>query len=138
MNWGIRTMTERKDNRDDLFASIDGDALGGFFAAARAEAPQPGGDFLARMEALALAEQPAPRLTAGPVTPRPTGLFGQLREALGGWVGMAGLAAACAAGIWIGVSPPASLSDYWGLDAAGLGTLGVDPLGGFDLSLLEG
>ncbi|WP_094022999.1 hypothetical protein [Maliponia aquimaris] len=133
-------MTERKDNRNGLFAPFGGDeaALDGFFAAARATTPQPGGDFLARMEALALAEQPAARPTTGPVTPRRAGLVRQLREALGGWIGMAGLAAACAAGIWIGVSPPDSLSDYWGVDAAGLGTLGVDPLGGFDLSLLEG
>lgn len=134
-------MTDRKDTGDDLFraaAEAAGTGLDGFFAAARAEEPVPDADFLARMEALALAEQPAPR----PVIPvrlaARQGPAQQLREALGGWFGLAGLAAACAAGIWIGVSPPESLQAFWGLDAAGLGTLGVDPLGGFDLSLLEG
>ncbi|WP_300435878.1 hypothetical protein [uncultured Mameliella sp.] len=134
-------MTERKDNRDDSFLPLDGqddDALGLFFAAARAEPPQPGGDFLARIEAQALAEQPrssAPK----PVLPsRRPGRLAQLREALGGWVGVTGLATACAAGVLIGISSPDSLSVFWGGDAAGLGTLGVDPLSGFDLALMEG
>ncbi|MBY6119097.1 hypothetical protein KUV64_08145 [Mameliella alba] len=127
----MKTMTERKDNQDD-------DALGLFFAAARAEAPLPDGDFLARIEAQALAEQPRAGSPAPVVRPPRPGRLAQLREALGGWIGVTGLATACAAGILIGVSSPESLSVFWGGDAAGLGTLGVDPLGGFDLALMEG
>lgn len=37
--------------------------------------------------------------------------FGQFRDVLGGWYGMGGLAAACAAGVWIGISPPTGLPD---------------------------
>ncbi|WP_089280310.1 hypothetical protein [Antarctobacter heliothermus] len=133
-------MTERKDKSDELFpAGAEGAGLDSFFAAARAEAPQPDGGFLARIEAQALAEQPVARGGAPAVArPRPTGVLRQLREALGGWAGMAGLATACAAGIWIGVSPPDGLTVLWGGDAAALGTIGVDPLSSFDLALMEG
>ncbi|MBY6170933.1 hypothetical protein KUV73_16340 [Mameliella alba] len=134
-------MTERKDYPNDpaLAGAEQGDtALESFFAAARAETPQPGGDFLARMEAQALAEQPRPQADQEVIAVRRPGMLRQLREALGGWVGVTGLVTACAAGIWIGVNPPDSLSVIWGGDAASLGTLGVDPLSGFDLALLEG
>ncbi|WP_305971934.1 MULTISPECIES: hypothetical protein [unclassified Mameliella] len=134
-------MTERKDNRDDPVlpkGRQEDDALGLFFAAARAETPQPGGDFLARIEAQALAEQPRVSSPAPVVLPRRPERLAQLREALGGWIGVTGLATACAAGILIGVSSQDSLSVFWGGDAAGLGTLGVDPLSGFDLALMEG
>ena len=133
-------MTERKDKGNALFpAGADAAGLDAFFAAAQAEAPQPGGDLLARIEAQALAEQPAQRAETPVVAGRrPSGLFGQLREALGGWAGVAGLATACAAGIWIGVNPPESLTVFWGGDAASLGTIGVDPLSSFDIALMEG
>lgn len=37
--------------------------------------------------------------------------FAQLREALGGWYGMGGLAAACATGLWMGIAPPDIMPD---------------------------
>lgn len=140
-------MTERKDDRRDLPRDLPvtdglsggGDTLDSLFAAARAEVPLPVGDFLSRMEALALAEQPAVR-DAPPVAsiePQGSGFVRQLREALGGWAGIAGLVTACVAGVWIGISPPDSLTVFWGGDA-GMGALGVDPLGSFDLPLMEG
>jgi len=130
-------MTDRKDDRDDRGAA-DSAKLESFFAAGRAEKPRPDGDFLARMESAALAEQPAARpVPVAPVAHRP-GFLGHIREVLGGWTGVAGLVAAGAAGIWIGVSPPDGLTVFWSVDASGLGALGVDPLGGFDLSLVEG
>lgn len=116
-------MTERRNDT----------GLDAFLAAARDEAPLPSGDFLARVEADALAEQ-ARRVGMRPARPGP---FAQLRAVLGGWPGLAGLAATCAAGVWIGVNPPADLSDLWNA-AAGLGTLGVDPLSGYDLAMMEG
>ena len=100
-----------------------------FFAAARAEAPLPSGDLLARIEAEALA------LQTRAATPAP-GLFAQVRAALGGWPGVAGLAAACAAGIWIGVAAPAGLGGA-GDTAAGLGAVWVDPLSAYDLAMME-
>lgn len=133
-------MSERKDNHEPLFAATaDDGGLEAFFMAARAEAPQPGGDFLARIEAQALAEQPAKRPAAPAAMPQSGSLvLNQIREALGGWAGIAGLATACAAGIWIGISPPDAMSVFWGGDAASLGEIGVDPLSSFDLALMEG
>ncbi|KUF12171.1 hypothetical protein [Pseudoponticoccus marisrubri] len=115
-------MTERKDET----------GLEAFFAAARETDPQPSGDFMARLEAEALAERPRPA-TGGPLA-----LWRQLRAAIGGWPGVAGLATACAAGIWLGVSPPEGLSTVWPLQEAAIDTLGVDPLSGFDLAMMEG
>lgn len=45
--------------------------------------------------------------------PRPGvgAVWQQLRVALGGWPAMGGLIAACAAGVWLGLAPPATLPD---------------------------
>ncbi|CUH82451.1 hypothetical protein SAMN04488093_11411 [Tropicibacter naphthalenivorans] len=115
-------MTERKD---DI-------GLDAFFAAARDDVPLPSGDLMARIQAEALAEMPVAGARAAP------GFWAQLRDALGGWKGAAGLAAACACGVWIGISPPEGLSDYWQGAEAGLGALGLDPVSGYDLALFEG
>lgn len=104
--------------------------LDGFFEAARQDAPQPTGDFMARMMQDALDAQPVPAIAPEP-------WWRQLMPALGGWPGAAGLLAACAAGVWIGVSPPASFEGLLGGDIS-LGTTGIDPLSGFDLTMLEG
>ena len=40
-----------------------------------------------------------------------TGFFERLREVLGGWAGIGGLAAARAAGVWMGFAPPAAMPD---------------------------
>jgi len=45
------------------------------------------------------------------------GRWRQLLALLGGWPAMGGLATACAAGVWIGVSPPDFLPDPVGLMA---------------------
>lgn len=116
-------MVERKE--------MDLDAM---FTAARDEAPLPSGDFMARLQDQAIAEMPVPgaRATA-------PGFLEQLREALGGWKGASGLAAACAMGVWLGISPPAGLSEYWpGGTASGLGEIGLDPASGYDLAWMEG
>ncbi|MEL7099988.1 MAG: hypothetical protein AAGM84_14275 [Pseudomonadota bacterium] len=47
----------------------------------------------------ALAVQPVPR-------PAPQPVWARLREAVGGWQGVGGLALATCAGFWIGVAPP--------------------------------
>lgn len=43
----------------------------------------------------------------------------QFLRVLGGWPAMGGLAAACAAGVWIGVAPPDFLPDPVGLMVQG-------------------
>ena len=50
----------------------------------------------------------APVPTTRPVT---GSLWERLRDGLGGWPAVSGLAAATVAGIWIGVAPPASVAD---------------------------
>lgn len=94
------TMTDdRMTQKDDLAP---------WFTAGCDEMPAPSGDWLARMEAMALAEQPVP--DAAPVLDRAVpARRGWLREALaqlGGWPAMAGLAAACVTGVWIGAVAP--------------------------------
>lgn len=39
------------------------------------------------------------------------GLWRQMMDMLGGWPSVGGLAAACAAGVWIGLAPPSFLPD---------------------------
>ena len=89
------------------------DGLDAYFDTARATAG-PSADLVARVLADARhvqAEQPVakPGPTAG------------LLQALGGWITVSGLAAACAAGVAIGVSLPAMLGS--GLDGAVSGLL---------------
>jgi hypothetical protein len=59
-------------------------------------------------------------------------------SAVGGWPGVAGLAAACAAGGWIGVVSPDGINTLLMPQDNGLGSIGVDPLSGFDLAMMEG
>ena len=115
-------MTEfRKDHdRKPLAPGVDLDAdldagLAVFFDAARREAPVLSADALARMTDQALAVQ-------------------------GGWPGMAGLATAGVAGLWIGAVPPAGLVNL----AVDMGAVTssaeddlylVDPLPGYTLTL---
>ncbi|MCE8009386.1 hypothetical protein [Aestuariivita sp.] len=42
---------------------------------------------------------------------RPPSFWQQISGVLGGWQGLGGMAVACGAGLWIGIAPPASLSD---------------------------
>lgn len=122
-------MTTHKDN--DLWTGSAG--LDDFLDAARAETPLPSGDFMARLEAQALAAMPAPAPRR-----RAPGLMQQLLGALGGWPGAAGLATACAVGVWMGINPPAAIGDYIGTGTAELDSYGVEPMSGFDLAMMEG
>jgi len=113
----------------------DPDFLDDFFAAARKTRPEPGADLLARVQADALAMQPVAGARAAPARP---GLWAQIVAALGGWPAVAGLATATVAGVWIGVAQPAGLADSLSAVLYGSETLSVDPIGAFDLVLLEG
>ena len=93
-----------------------------------AAAETPSEALLARIEADALAALPAPRRAP---------LWPALRAALGGWPGIAGLAAASAVGLWIGIAQPSELDGLLGSQTA-LDALGVDPLSSYDLAWIEG
>ncbi|KIC13837.1 hypothetical protein [Leisingera sp. ANG-Vp] len=80
------------------------------FAAARAERPA----VPDRLTAAILEDAARERLRAEPVAPRRPArrpLWRQLAEAVGGWPAMGGLAAASAAGLWIGLAPPSFVPD---------------------------
>lgn len=80
------------------------DMLDDLFATARAVAPDPSDELVARV----LAD--AGSISQPPVAQR--GLWAPLLDMIGGWPAMGGLAAATIAGIWIGVAPPASVQDF--------------------------
>ena len=140
-------MTEfRKDHdRKPLAPGVDLDAdldagLAVFFDAARREAPALSADALARMTDQALAVQAGFGTVAAPVPAARPGLLAQLAAVLGGWPGMAGLATAGVAGLWIGAVPPAGLVNL----AVDMGAVTssaeddlylVDPLPGYTLTL---
>ncbi|MBE9639936.1 hypothetical protein IQ782_24070 [Salipiger pacificus] len=112
-------------------------ALAPLFEAERRDAPMPSGDWMARMEALALAEQPAPRPEDVRSAPPRRGVA-SWREALrvfGGWPALAGLAAACAAGVWIGVASPQTMTTWLSTDSS-TSLSAIDPASGFDYAML--
>ncbi len=79
--------------------------LDALFGVARATAPEPGADLLARIAADAEAEMPAPV-----AAPRP-GFLARAVAAVGGWPAAAGLAAAAVTGLVIGLGSAGTLSD---------------------------
>ena len=113
-----------------------------FLRQARANPPQPSADFMARVLAQALAEQPeAPRETLVQPLEVRTSRWGMIRHfaarlsaVLGGRAAFAGLALAALLGGWIGYTDPAGLSEDYSIYAdAGLE---MSPLA--ELLLIEG
>jgi len=76
------------------------DALDKMLHAARDAEVPPG--LMGRVLEDALAAQPVPQ-------PAPVPVLVRLRDVIGGWQGLGGLALATCAGFWIGVAPPAYL-----------------------------
>lgn len=113
-------MSERKQS----------DGLESYFEAARADPPLPGGDWLARMEARAIAE--APRAPAR--MPERPGLLERIRESLGGWPGIAGLISASVFGLWLGVTGTLTADDLWSGQTQ---LLVLDPVTAYDLAWAE-
>ncbi|SLN28220.1 hypothetical protein ROA7023_00944 [Roseisalinus antarcticus] len=86
--------------------------LGSVFAEARRENQTPSDALMARIMADAAAELPRRAGVAGdPSAAGRTGIASTIWALLGGWAGAGGLAAATVAGLWIGVAPPAGLTD---------------------------
>ncbi|SIN82090.1 hypothetical protein [Vannielia litorea] len=99
--------------------------LESFFSAARADGArraEPSPELLARVLEDGYAVQDA-RMTAAvrsrPAAPARRGLLATLLAAIGGAPGLAGLAAATVAGVWIGIRPPEAVS---GVTASVFGT----------------
>lgn len=117
-----RRMTD--DQLDDLFAAV---------RETRAEASP---DFLARVLADAYAAQPEPAAMPAASAPRaaPPGLWARLSAAFGGGFGLAGVATAGLAGVWLGFAPPAGLSPLTEnlLPATATAAVGVDLMPGLD------
>ena len=85
------------DKEDDI-------ALDALFAAAKSDPPNASEDFLARLNADAVAATPGP----APLAPEPTAgsLFGRLK----GLFAVSGLSGAAALGVWIGFVMPEVLT----------------------------
>ncbi len=113
------------------------------FEQARSAPPEPSHDFLARVLSDAEAMQPAPAgVMSAPVVKRSAigAFFAGLGDAIGGWPAVAGLATAAVTGVYIGISPPQSLSAPLAA-AFGETSLFSETLeygDGFDFTLYEG
>lgn len=119
------------DPRMNPQIDLQADLLAATFAAARQSPPEPSAEFMARILAEGLAQQPPARAVA-PVQAHGLGSGGgvlaQLLAMLGGWRGIGGMATAALTGVWIGFAGMGQLGDI----AAGyLGT--ADALGTVDL-----
>ncbi len=111
--------------------------LNAYFEAGRKTAELPTAALLGRIMADAEAQQVGPDPSVSPA-PR-AGFFASLRDAVGGWPTLAGLATAGVAGVWIGFSQPVGLDlvaeQIWGAEDA---TYLVDLLPAFGDDLEEG
>ena len=117
-------MTDRKDMTGEMLGPETGPEAGAgeaaglelFFKAARAQSPVPGDDLMARVLADAAALQPQGAASAG-LWSRLVSRAQGLRQEMGGWPAMTGLAAATVAGIWVGSVAPdlasEAITGYW-------------------------
>lgn len=92
---------------DDKLTEEELDAL---FHAAQHDQPAPSADWLARV-----VDDAERELAFSPQPVRQPSLWTQIASALGGWQGFGGMAVACAAGLWIGISPPELVGDPVGM-----------------------
>jgi len=120
-------MTENQNNDARMEAALD---------AARMDGPEPSAALMARVLADAEAAQAgfAPRMHR----PARRTYLHQLLDALGGWPAVAGLSMAGVAGIWLGISPIAGVSEtlagYLGVEAST--AYAVDVMPGAELGLV--
>lgn len=112
--------------------------LDAFFDAARRDVPPVPADLTDRILADAFDVQAE---LSGQVLYRSAstsnGFWAQLSELLGGWYGMGGLAAACAAGVWLGFAPPSGIPDPVGLLVQSETALDIYESQSFALALTE-
>lgn len=134
-------MSHEKDQMEELEQ---------LFQQARAHAPEPGPDFLARVLSDAEAMQPAPATPMQRVQGAQGArgkrsalreFFAGLGDAIGGWPAFAGLGVAAVTGLYIGISPPQSLIAPFGAAFGGDGAALSESLDfgeGFDFTQFEG
>ena len=92
------TIEPDKKEMDDL------DAL---FAEVAGQKAEPSADLMARVLADAASLHAAAKVR--PEVRGSSGFLSPLWSALGGWAGAGGLAVVAAAGVWLGIAPPAAL-----------------------------
>lgn len=85
--------------------SPDKDPLDAFFEAAQADPPKVNDALMARIMVNAQQLQPVVPVLDGP-KPETFGLWTRIKDGMGGWPSMAGLATAAVAGLWIGIDTP--------------------------------
>ncbi|CUH65687.1 hypothetical protein TG4357_02002 [Thalassovita gelatinovora] len=117
----------------------DFDTLELFFDAARHRAEDPSADLMQRVLDDALAEQRLQQSAPAPMPVARSGLLRQFLAAIGGWPAVAGLATASVTGLWIGVNPPAAVTDTAeSYLSSGADSYLVDMMPGFQFDLAEG
>lgn len=97
-----------------------------FFDAARRETETLSDTLHQKMLADALAVQESWKVA--PVAEPRQGRLKQLFDVLGGWPSLGGLVTACAAGIWLGISPPQGLETFVQIDQIDSGLFYEDSL----------
>ena len=97
MNWGSK-MSEHDLKDTELEALFD---------AGRSSVPEIDPEFLGRLQNDAAGY--FTEAVAGAAPASGTGIWSQIRNALGGWAGLGGLVAATCVGFWIGVAQPDGL-----------------------------
>ena len=117
----------------------DDDAmLDDLFAVARTETVPPSDDLMMRIMADAAAHNVVART---PVPARPISWFTSIKEMIGGWAAVGGLATATATGLWMGISPPTAVEDftasYYSTASVERSEITIDSLLGFDTLILE-
>lgn len=116
------------------------DFLDAFFDDAKKSTPDMPDGLMARMMADAQAE--TDRRAKIAVATAPKSFWSQIWGAVGGWPALAGLSAATLTGVWIGLNPPAAVSDTMaqvlGQDGTAVSDYMFDPVSGFELAMLEG
>lgn len=112
--------------------------LDAFFDAARNSSPEPSPEFLARILSDAEGVQNSFVQTPFGARKPAKSVFAQLRDAIGGWPALGGLVTASAVGVWIGISPPESVTETMAAFLGDSTEFIVDPLSGFELASIEG
>ena len=114
--------------------------LDAYFDDAKKSSPAIPDALMARIVADAAAE--TDRRTQMAARVEPVSVWRQIWQAVGGWPAIAGLSAATLTGVWIGLNPPANVSNALaqaiGQDSESTTDYLFDPVSGFEFAMLEG
>lgn len=114
--------------------------LDGYFDDAKKSSPAIPDALMARIVADAAAE--TDRRAQMRARVEPVSVWRQIWQAVGGWPAIAGLSAATLTGVWIGLNPPANVSNALaqaiGQESESTTDYLFDPVSGFEFAMLEG